>query len=123
MQHFKETVIQDFPGGLVVKNLRAKAGDTGSIPVPGRSHIPRGKEAHVPPLLNPSALARAPQREEARVEHSRPNAAKNPKTQQDSYVNRIVGTSQLRKHLMKFNNFHDKNSQQTKEWKGTFPFS
>ena len=26
------------PGGLVVKNLPANAGDTGSIPGPGRSH-------------------------------------------------------------------------------------
>ena len=31
----------DFPGGAVVKNLPANAGDTGSIPGPGRSHLPR----------------------------------------------------------------------------------
>ena len=30
-----------FPGGAVVKNLPANAGDTGSSPAPGRSHIPR----------------------------------------------------------------------------------
>ena len=30
----------DFPGGAVVKNLPAKAGDTGSSPGPGRSHMP-----------------------------------------------------------------------------------
>ena len=29
-----------FPGGTVVKNLPANAGDTGSIPGPGRSHMP-----------------------------------------------------------------------------------
>ena len=29
----------DFPGGLVVKNLLANAGDMGSIPDPGRSHM------------------------------------------------------------------------------------
>ena len=29
----------DFPGGTVVKNLPANAGDTGSIPGPGRSHM------------------------------------------------------------------------------------
>ena len=29
----------DFPGGAVVKNLPANAGDMGSIPVPGRSHM------------------------------------------------------------------------------------
>ena len=32
---------QDFPGGAVVKNLPAKAGDTGSSPGPERSHRPR----------------------------------------------------------------------------------
>ena len=30
-----------FPGGSVVKNLPASAGDLGLIPDPGRSHIPR----------------------------------------------------------------------------------
>ena len=31
-----------FPGGPVVKNLPVNAGDTGSIPAPGRSHMPCG---------------------------------------------------------------------------------
>ena len=31
---------QGFPGGSVVKNLPAKAGDIGSTPGPGRSHVP-----------------------------------------------------------------------------------
>ena len=31
----------DFPGGAVVKNPPVNAGDTGSIPGPGRSHMPR----------------------------------------------------------------------------------
>ena len=31
----------DFPGGAVVKNPPASAGDTGSSPGPGRSHMPR----------------------------------------------------------------------------------
>ena len=31
---------RDFPGGTVVKNLPANAGDTGSSPGPGRSHMP-----------------------------------------------------------------------------------
>ena len=29
----------DFPGGAVVKNLPANAGDMGSLPGPGRSHM------------------------------------------------------------------------------------
>ena len=32
---------QDFPGGTVVKNLPANAGDMGSSPGPGRSHMLR----------------------------------------------------------------------------------
>ena len=31
---------RDFPGGAVVKNPPANAGDTGSSPGPGRSHMP-----------------------------------------------------------------------------------
>ena len=34
---------EGFPGGTVVKNLPANAGDTGSSPAPGRSHIPAGQ--------------------------------------------------------------------------------
>ena len=34
--------IEDFAGGPVVKDLPAKAGDTGSIPGLGRSHMPWG---------------------------------------------------------------------------------
>ena len=30
-----------FPGGAVVENLPANAGDTGSSPGPGRSHMPQ----------------------------------------------------------------------------------
>ena len=32
---------QGFPGGTVVENLPANAGDTGSSPGLGRSHMPR----------------------------------------------------------------------------------
>ena len=32
---------QGFPGGAVVRNLPANAGDTGSSPGPGGSHMPR----------------------------------------------------------------------------------
>ena len=31
--------MKGFPGGPVVKNLPARAGDMGSIPDPGRSHL------------------------------------------------------------------------------------
>ena len=42
----------------MVKNLPANAGDTGLIPDPGRSHMPKGSKAHAchdyePVLLSP----------------------------------------------------------------------
>ena len=33
--------MRDFPGGAVVKNPPANAGDTGLSPDPGRSHMPQ----------------------------------------------------------------------------------
>ena len=56
----------NFPGGAVVKNLPANAGDTGSSPGPGRSHMPSRQllslwsRACEPQLLKPAS--RAPQR-------------------------------------------------------------
>ena len=38
----------DFPGGTVERNLPASAGDTGSVPGLGRSHIWQGNEAWAP---------------------------------------------------------------------------
>ena len=38
----KTKAVSDFPGGPVIKNLPASAGDTGSIPVLGRFHRPQG---------------------------------------------------------------------------------
>ena len=59
-RHYEFTDIKsdehvDFPGGPVVKNLSANAGDTGSTPGPGRFHVPQGNEAWTPQLLNPQA--------------------------------------------------------------------
>ena len=47
---------QGFPGGAVVKNPPANAGDTGSSPGLGRSHMPQSNE-----LLSLSSGARKPQ--------------------------------------------------------------
>ena len=62
---------RDSPDGTVVKNPPADAGDTGSIPGLGRSHMPRSKKARAPQLLSLRATtteactprARAPQQE------------------------------------------------------------
>ena len=88
-----------FPGGAVVENLPANAGDTGSSPGPGRSHMPRSKQAREPQLLSlrvwsvrsatgEAAIVRGlrtamksglrlPQLEKALAQKRRPNTAKN----------------------------------------------
>ena len=48
--HQKEN--KGFPGGVVVKSLPANAGDTGSSPGLGRSHMPRSNWAREPQLLS-----------------------------------------------------------------------
>ena len=40
MMDVKNNISQDFPGDTVVKKLPANAGDMGSRPGPGRSHMP-----------------------------------------------------------------------------------
>ena len=44
--------ITDFPGGAVVENLPANAGDMGSSPGLGRFHMPRSSWAREPQLLS-----------------------------------------------------------------------
>ena len=53
--------MKGFPGGTVVKNLSANAGDTGSSPGPGRSHMLQSNEAHAPQLLSLRSRACEPQ--------------------------------------------------------------
>ena len=59
-----------FPGGAVVDNLPANAGDTGSSPGLGGSHMLRSKEAREPQLLSLRiwSLCSATRSEERRVE-------------------------------------------------------
>jgi len=61
-----------FPGGAVVKNLPATAGDMGSIPDPGRSHASRIYKAHVSQLLSLRSGAREPQPLSPRTETTEP---------------------------------------------------
>ena len=53
--------VQGFPGGAVVKNPPANAGDMGLSPGPGSSHMPRSNEAREPQLLSLRSRAREPQ--------------------------------------------------------------
>ena len=88
-----------FPGGAVVENLPANAGDTGSSPGLGRSHMPWSSWAREPQLLilrdwslcsaiREAAIVRGPciamksdprlpQLEKALAQKRRPNTAKN----------------------------------------------
>ena len=88
-----------FPGGAVVESLPANAGDTGSSPGLGRSHMPRSGQAREPQLLSlrvwslcpatrDTAIVRGPrtamksvprllQLEKALAQKRRPNTAKN----------------------------------------------
>ena len=90
---------QGFPGGAVVESLPANAGDTGSSPGLGRSHVPRSGWAREPQLLSlhvwslcsatrEAAIVRGPctamkngprlpQLEKALAEKRRPNTAIN----------------------------------------------
>ena len=54
------------------KNLRASAGDTGSIPGAGGSHGPHSKEAHAPHLLSPCSRAHAVEPQATTTELMRP---------------------------------------------------
>ena len=45
------------------KNPPADAGDTGSVPDPGKSHMRRGNLAHVPRWLKPAHLEPVPNNE------------------------------------------------------------
>ena len=52
--HIKPKIL-GFPGGAVVKNPPANAGDTGLSPGPGRSHVLRSNKVRAPQLLSPRA--------------------------------------------------------------------
>ena len=45
--------MSDFPSGTVTRTALANAGDTGSIPGPGRFHMLRATKAWAPQLLEP----------------------------------------------------------------------
>ena len=55
-RHYNKLCYQEsflgFPGGAVVENLPANAGDTGSSPGLVRSHMPRSNWAREPQLLS-----------------------------------------------------------------------
>ena len=99
LEFFFKNDLRGFPGGAVVESLPAGAGDTGSCPGLGGSHMPRSSWAREPRLLSLhvwslcSAIREAatvrgprtamksgprlPQLEEALAQRRGPNTAKN----------------------------------------------
>ena len=97
-QFLKKLSYEGFPGGAVVKNLPANAGDTGSSPGLGRSHMPWSNYTHEPQLLSlriwslcsttgeattmrgphtaMKSVPHSPQLEKALAQKRRPNTAK-----------------------------------------------
>ena len=55
-----EDTLAGFPGGSMVRNPPANAGDMGSIPGSGRSYMLQSSQAHVPQLLSPCSSAQEP---------------------------------------------------------------
>ena len=75
--------IQDFPGGAVVKNPPANAGDTCLSPNPGRSHMPRSDQARAPQLLSLRSTAHEPQLLSLRATTTEALAPRAPAPQQE----------------------------------------
>ena len=67
MSGFKNYTARGFPGGAVVENPPANAGDTGSSPGLGRSHMPRSNWAHEPQLLSLRICGLCPATREAAI--------------------------------------------------------
>ena len=55
------SIIWSLPGGSMLKNLPANAGDTGSIPDPGNSDKPQSHQARAPQLLSLCSGVQEPQ--------------------------------------------------------------
>ena len=66
-----------FPGCAVVENLPANAGDTGSSPGLGRSHMPRSNWAREPQLLSLRGWSLCPAAREAAIVRGPRTAMKN----------------------------------------------
>ena len=56
LEKYNQNKTLDFPGGPVVRNLPANAGNRGSVPGSGRFHMLQGNKAHLLQLLSLSAL-------------------------------------------------------------------
>ena len=86
----------DFPGGAVVKNQPANAGDMGSSPGPGRSHMLWSNKVHALQLLSLHSRARMPQLLSLRAATTEAHAPRAHAPQQDKPPQREARTPQQR---------------------------
>ena len=83
-------VYRGFPGGAVVENPPANAGDTGSSPGLRRSHMPRSNWAREPQLLSLRIWSLCPATREAAIVRGPCTAMKSgPHSPQDRKSTRL----------------------------------
>ena len=99
----------DCPSGAVDGSSSANAGDTGSIPGPGRFHTPRSNEAHEWQLLKPTPLEpglhnrRSHRREKPRATTGEsPRAAMKTQCHQERYILKKKNYRMLKKKTCNF---------------------
>ena len=89
METFFKKSRQSFLSGSVVKNLPANTEDTGSIPDPERSHMPRSNKAHAPQLL--SQCSRAWEQQPLKLGRPRAKLHKKNTLRKESFPRSSVG--------------------------------
>ena len=98
MGWLQKRLVGDLPGHPVFKNLPANVGDKGSIPGPGRSHMPWNNQVSAAQLLSKSSATRKDSLlttlKKAWVQQRRPSEATNNKI-----LNKIFMFSTTYKHL------------------------
>ena len=74
MQYLSKFQQPDFPGGPVVRNLTANAGDTGLNPGPGRSHMPWSSKSYIAQVPSSCAYSLCSTRGATTMRNSRTTA-------------------------------------------------
>ena len=80
--------LEGFPGGAVVKNPPANAGDTGSSPGLGRSLVLWSNQAHAPQLLSLHSRTHEPQLLSPRAATTEARTPRAPALQQEKPTHR-----------------------------------
>ena len=115
-------VLGEFPGGSVVKNPPANAGDTGSIPGPGRCYVPQPSlrsRARELQLLTPvhhtqRSMAVTSPRTAAREQPPVPATERNLAVMETPQSHRPINKNYLKKVVLgKLDSYMEKNESRT----------